>query len=68
MGEIRYDSFWHMVEQRGLTQYMLINEYGFTTNLLFRLRNNKPITTTTICDICDKLHCDVDDILLYLGS
>ena len=33
-----------------------------------RLRKNKPITTTTLNDLCRILHCGTENILEYIPS
>ncbi|MCR5293035.1 MAG: helix-turn-helix transcriptional regulator [Eubacterium sp.] len=36
--------------------------------LFLRLRKNKPLTTTTINDLCFILNCNIVDIAVYIPS
>lgn len=60
-----YDRFWEYIKKNGITQYALLNQYGFTTNLIHRLKHGKAINTNTIDFICESLGCNVEDILEY---
>lgn len=62
---IKYDPFWNTLEEKGISTYMLINEYNFSKGLIDNLKHNRSITITTLNDICDKLDIDIDSVLLY---
>ena len=53
---ITYDPFWKTLKELNISQYKLINEYGFSTGTLDSLRKNRPINTSTLDDICNMLH------------
>ena len=48
------------------TTYTLIKNYHISSSTIDKLRKNKPITTTTINDLCRILSCRVEDILEYI--
>ena len=62
---ISYDPFHKTLKEKGLSTYKLINEFGISRSLLDRLKHNKPISTVTLNDLCNILHCRVEDILLF---
>lgn len=63
---ISYQPFYETLKKRDLTTYKLINQFGVSRSLLDRLKNNKPISTVTLNDLCKYLECKVEDILVYI--
>ena len=63
---ISYQPFYETLKKRDLTTYKLINQFGVSLSLLDRLKNNKPISTVTLNDLCKYLECKVEDILVYI--
>ncbi len=63
---ISYAPFYKTMKKKGFTTYKLINEYDVRRSLLNRLKHNKPITTTTLNDLCTILDCRVEDIMEYV--
>ncbi|MBQ7567125.1 MAG: helix-turn-helix transcriptional regulator [Oscillospiraceae bacterium] len=62
---IDYQPFWQTLAQSGETTYTLIVRHHISSATIDRLRKNKPISTTTINDLCRILHCNVSGILEY---
>ena len=65
---IDYTPFWQTLKASSETTYTLINTHRLSSATLDKLRKNKPITTTTINDLCRILRCRVEDILVYRNS
>lgn len=63
---ISYDPFWTTLNHSIESTYSLINKHKLSSSTINRLRNNKPISTVTLNDLCRILHCKVEDILLYV--
>jgi len=63
---ISYEPFYKTLKEKGFSTYKLINDYGISRSLLDRLRHNRPISTVTLNDLCNILHCKVEDILLFI--
>lgn len=63
---IIYDAFWKTLENKGISQYVLINKYNISTSLLDSLRHNKSISMNTLNNLCQILDCDVQDIVSYI--
>ena len=63
---ISYKPFYETLEKKKISTYKLINQFGVSRSLLDRLKHDKPISTTTINDLCTFLDCNVEDILVYL--
>ena len=62
---IKYDVLWKTMKSKDMTQYKLINEYGFSAGQLSRLRANAPISSHTVDMLCSILDCKVEDIMTY---
>lgn len=65
---IVYDRFWQTLKHSGQSTYTLIKDHHISSATIDKLRKNKPLTTTTINDLCRILHCQVEDIMQYVYS
>lgn len=62
---ISYEPLYKTLKEKGVSTYKLINEYGVSRSLLDRLKHNRPISTVTLNDLCNILHCRVEDVLVF---
>ena len=60
---ISYAPLWRTMEEKGVTQYQLINQYGVSTGTLDALRKNRSVTLNTIQDLCLILRCPIEKIV-----
>ena len=65
---ITFDPFYNTLKEKGISTYKLINEFGISRSLLDRLKHNKPISTVTLNDLCNILHCKVEDVLVFIDD
>lgn len=65
---ISYDRLWDTMKKKGISQYKLVKEYGFSSGQLDRLRKNENISTFTINKLCKILDCNIQDIAEYKPS
>ena len=63
---ISYEPLYKTLKAKGISTYKLINEHGISRSLLDRLKHNRPISTVTLNDLCRILHCNVEDILVFV--
>ena len=63
---IVYNKLWQTMKERGVSQYALIKQYGFSTGQLDRLRKNGNVNTYTLDQLCTILNCDLADIAEYI--
>lgn len=63
---ITYEPLWITLQQRNISQYSLIKDYGFSTGTLDSLRKNKNITMKTLNDICNVLNCNVESVIKHI--
>jgi len=59
---IVFDLLWETMKNRKISQYKLIQEYGFSTGQLDRLRKNQNVSTYTLDALCRILSCELSDI------
>ena len=62
---IVYDRLWQTMKSRGISQYKLIQEHGFSTGQLDRLRKNQSVSVYTLDTLCRILDCGLEDIAEY---
>lgn len=65
---IEYSPFWETLKRSGETTYTLINRHHVSSATIDKLRKNRPVTTTTLNDLCRILHCDLSEIAKYTPS
>ena len=65
---IVYDRLWKTMQQKGISQYKLLKEYGFSSGQLDRIRRGESITMYTLNTLCEILDCRVEDIIEYIPS
>lgn len=63
---ISYEPFWNTLEEKGISQYQLIKNYGVSAGQLSRIRANQNISTHTLNMLCKLLSCRVQDIIIYI--
>lgn len=65
---ISYRPFWEKLSESEESTYTLIKNHRISSSTIDKLRNNKPITTTTLNDLCRIFDCRVEEILVYVPS
>ncbi len=65
---IIYDRLWKTMEEKGVSQYALINAYGFSRSTINSLRHNRNVTTMTLSKLCTILKCDLHDIAEFVDD
>lgn len=63
---IKYDRLWATLEEKNISQYYLIKNYGIDKAQLHRLRKNMVVKTLIINTLCQILDCNVEDIMEYV--
>lgn len=63
---IIYSKLWMTMKEKGISQYKLIKNYGFSSSQLDRLRKNGNISTYTLNRLCKILDCRLEDIAEYV--
>ena len=63
-----YTPFWETLRLSGETTYTLIKDHHISSSTLDKLRKNRPVTTTTLNDLCRILQCPLEKIARYVPS
>ena len=63
---ISYEKLWQTMKTKGVSQYKLIHEHGFSTGQLDRLRKNENVNVYTLNILCKILDCAIEDIITYI--
>lgn len=62
---IVFDRLWKTMEDKGITQYKLINSYDISPAQITRLKRNSNINSHTINKLCRILDCSVEEIMEF---
>jgi len=65
---IVYTPFWETLKKSGESTYTLINKHRISSSTIDKLRKNKPVTTTTLNDLCRILDCSLDKVAQYVPN
>lgn len=60
---ISYQPFWDTLKESQETTYTLITKHHISSATIDKLRKNKPVTTTTLDDLCLILRCNIDGLV-----
>ncbi len=63
---ITFEPLWKTMEKKKVTGYMLMNKYGMSHSLWYKLRHDKNVNLDTIDRLCEILNCDVSDIVKHV--
>ncbi len=63
---ISYEPFYQTLFRKNITEYQLIFKYGFSSNILHRMKHGKAITMKTLDTLCFILDCEVPDIIKHI--
>lgn len=65
---IDFSPFWATLQASEESTYTLIKKHRISSSTIDKLRNNKPLNTTTVNDLCRILQCPVERIMRYVPS
>ena len=63
---ISYENLWKTMQERGISQYVLIKHHHISPGQITRLKRNESVSTHTIDTFCRILNCEVSDIMKYI--
>lgn len=65
---ITYEPFWKTIKTSKESTYTLIKNHNISSATIDKLRKNKPLTTTTLNDLCRIFNCKLEEIAQYIPS
>jgi len=63
---IVYAPLWETMKKKGFTTYTLRVKHGISGSTVQRLKQNQPLTTTTLDDLCKLLKCPLSGVAEYI--
>lgn len=63
---IVYTPLWETMKRKNFTTYTLREKHGISGSTVQRLKNNQPLSTTTLNDLCKLLQCSLSEIAEYI--
>lgn len=63
---IVFDKLWIVMEEKGVSTYMLREKCGIDSKTVRRLKANENIETKTLNKLCSVLNCKLEDIAEYI--
>lgn len=63
---VSYKRLFHLMIDKGITNAKLMEQSGFSANIITRLKQDKYVSLDSIEKICYALNCGVDDILEFI--
>lgn len=62
---VDYSPLWDTMRERGITQYMMLQDKILDNHTLDRLKKNMNITLITLERICTYLDCTPNDVIRF---
>ena len=62
---VTYKKLFHLMIDKDVSNAELMEQAGFSANIITRLKRDSYLSLDTIEKICNTLNCDVDDILEF---
>lgn len=64
---ITYEPFFETLKAKGISQYKLVTDYGFSHGTLSALKQNKSVTIATLNSLMEMLEInDITQVLRYI--
>ena len=65
---VQYNKLWKLMIDKSMNKTQLKKAAHISTNAIAKLGRNEPISMDTLTKICSALHCDIGDIVEYVGD
>ena len=65
---VSYKKLFHMMIEKDMSNAQLIEQAGFTANIMTRLKRGGYLSLESIERICSVMDCGVDDILEFIPN
>lgn len=63
---VSYKRLFHLLIEKDMTNAQLMEQAGFSANIITRLKRNEYVSMESLENICRVLNCGVDDILEFV--
>ena len=62
---VSYKKLFHLLIEKDMTNAQLMEQAGFSANIITRLKRNEYVSMESLENICRVMNCGVDDILEF---
>ena len=62
---VKFDKYFRMVDEKGITYSQMLKEANISGNILTRMRRNEYVSLESIEKICRVLECRIEDIIEF---
>lgn len=62
---VSYKKLFHLLIEKDMTNAQLMEQAGFSANIITRLKRNGYVSMESLENICRVMNCGVDDILEF---
>lgn len=62
---VSYKKLFHLLIEKDMTNTQLMQQAGFSANIITRLKRNEYVSMESLENICRVMNCGVDDILEF---
>lgn len=62
---VNYKKLFHLLIEKDMTNAQLMEQAGFSANIITRLKRNEYVSMESLENICRVMNCGVDDILEF---
>jgi len=66
MATVSYNPLWKTLLDKNMTKTQLREKIGFSTSTLARMGKNALVGLDLICNICETLDCDIEDVIVII--
>ena len=63
---VSYKKLFHLLIEKDMTNAQLMEQAGFSANIITRLKRNEYVSMESLENICRVMNCGVDDILEFI--
>lgn len=65
---VSYKKLFHLLIEKDMTNAQLMEQAGFSANIITRLKRNEYVSMESLENICRVMNCGVDDILEFVRN
>ena len=65
---VSYKKLFHLLIEKDMTNAQLMEQAGFSANIITRLKRNEYVSMESLENICRVMNCGVDDILEFIEN
>lgn len=65
---LSYNGLWKLLIDKNMNKMDLMKDVGISSGTVAKMTKGEPVSMTILEKICDKLHCDIGDLVHYVSD